>query len=128
VGVNLDWLVFDGGARDSRRRVADAEKRAAQVRLEELGDTVSDEVANAHSQLETKRKGVGAAQRSVELARETLRLIRAQYEAGTAKQLDVLEAQDGLVGAEVTLAQAHFDVSLADLQLKRASGEFPAKH
>lgn len=128
VGLNLDWVVFDGGARDSRRRVADAEKRAAQVRLEELGDSVSDEVANAHSQLETKRKGVGAAQRSVELARETLRLIRAQYEAGTAKQLDVLEAQDGLVGAEVSLAQAHFDVALADLQLKRASGEFPARH
>jgi outer membrane protein TolC len=128
VGVNLDWIVFDGGARDARRRIADAEKRAAEVRLEELGDSVSDEVANAHSTLETKRKGVGAAQRAVELARETLRLIRAQYEAGTAKQLDVLEAQDGLVSAEVSLAQAHFDVALADLQLKRASGAFPAKH
>jgi outer membrane protein TolC len=88
---------------------------------------VSDEVANAHGSLATKRKGVGAAQHAVELARETLRLIRAQYEAGAAKQLDVLQAQDVLVSAEVGLAQAHFDVALADLQLKRAAGEFPGR-
>ncbi|HEX4416460.1 MAG TPA: TolC family protein [Kofleriaceae bacterium] len=125
VGVALDWTVFDGGVRDSQRRIAEAQERAAEVQLEALGDVVSDEVANAHGSLATKRKGVAAAQRAVELARETLRLIRAQYEAGTAKQLDVLQAQDGLVSAEVSLAQAHFDVALADLQLKRAAGSFP---
>jgi outer membrane protein TolC len=127
VGVQLDWLVYDGGVRDAQRHVAEAQRREAEVRLELLGDTVSDEVANAHGSLATKRKGVGAAQRAVELARETLRLIRAQYEAGTAKQLDVLQAQDVLVSAEVGLAQAHFDVALADLQLRRAAGEFPGR-
>lgn len=126
VGLQLDWLVFDGGVRDAQRHVAEAQRRAAEARLELLADTVSDEVANARGSLETKRKGVAAAQRSVELARETLRLVRAQYEAGTARQLDVLQAQDVLVGAEVSLAQAHFDVALADLQLRRAAGAFPA--
>jgi outer membrane protein TolC len=127
VGLQLDWIAFDGGVRDAQRHVAEAQRREAEARLELLGDTVSDEVANAHGSLATKRKGVGAAQRAVELARETLRLIRAQYEAGTAKQLDVLQAQDVLVSAEVGLAQAHFDVALADLQLRRAAGEFPGR-
>lgn len=127
VGVQLDWLVFDGGVRDAQRHIAEAQRREAEARLELLADTVSDEVANARGTLETKRKGVGAAQRAVELARETLRLVRAQYDAGTAKQLDVLQAQDVLVGAEVALAQAHFDVSFADLQLRRAAGEFPGR-
>jgi outer membrane protein TolC len=127
VGLQLDWLMYDGGVRDAQRHIAEAQRREAEARLELLADTVSDEVANAHGSLETKRKAVGAAQRAVELARETLRLIRAQYEAGTAKQLDVLQAQDVLVGAEVALAQAHFDVALADLQLRRAAGEFPGR-
>lgn len=127
VGVQLDWLVFDGGVRDAQRHVAEAQRREAEARLELLTDTVSDEVANARGSVDTKRKGVGAAQRSVQLARETLRLVRAQYDAGTARQLDVLQAQDVLVGAEVALAQAHFDVALADLQLRRASGEFPGR-
>jgi len=125
VGLQLDWVVFDGGVRDAQRHLADAQRREAEARLELIGDSVSDEVANAHGSLETKRKGVGSAQRAVELARETLRLVRAQYEAGAAKQLDVLQAQDVLVAAEVGLAQAHFDVALADLQLRRAAGEFP---
>jgi outer membrane protein TolC len=127
VGLQLDWLVFDGGARDAQRHVADAQRREAEARLELLADTVSDEVANARGSVATKRKGVASAERAVELARETLRLVRAQYEAGTAKQLDVLQAQDVLVGAEVALAQSHFDVSLADLQLRRAAGEFPGR-
>jgi outer membrane protein len=127
VGLELDWVVFDGGVRDAQRHLALAQRREAEARLELLGDSVSDEVANAHGSLETKRKGVGSAQRAVELARETLRLVRAQYEAGTAKQLDVLQAQDVLVAAEVGLAQAHFDVALAELQLRRASGEFPGR-
>lgn len=127
VGLQVDWVMFDGGIRDAQRHVAEAQRRGAEARLELLGDTVSDEVANAHGSLDTKRKGVSAAQRSVELARETLRLVRAQYEAGTAKQLDVLQAQDVLVGSEVALAQAHFDVALADLQLHRATGEFPGR-
>jgi outer membrane protein TolC len=126
VGLSLDWVVFDGGVRDAQRHVADAERRQAEARLELLGDTVRDEVANARGSVETKRKGVAAAQRAVALSQETLRLVRAQYEAGTAKQLDVLQAQDVLVGAEVALAQAHFDVAFADLQLRRASGAFPA--
>jgi OMF family outer membrane factor len=125
VGVALDWAVFDGGVRDAQRHVAEAQRREAQARLELLGDSVSDEVANARGTLDTKRKGVGSAERAVELARETLRLVRAQYEAGAVKQLDVLQAQDVLVSAEVGLAQAHFDVALADLQLRRAAGEFP---
>jgi len=127
VGLQLDWLVFDGGVRDAQRHQAEAQRREAETRLELLGDTLSDEVANAHGTLATKRKGVASAQRAVELARETLRLIRAQYEAGTSKQLDVLQAQDGLVTAEVGLAQAHFDVALADLQLRRAAGQFPGR-
>ena len=127
VGLQLDWLVYDGGVRDAQRHIAEAQAREAEARLELLADTVSDEVANARGSVDTKRKAVGAAQRAVELARETLRLIRAQYEAGTAKQLDVLQAQDVLVGAEVALAQSHFDVALADLQLRRAAGEFPGR-
>ncbi|HEX3480355.1 MAG TPA: TolC family protein [Kofleriaceae bacterium] len=127
VGLQLDWLLYDGGVRDAQRHIAQAQRREAEARLDLLTDTVSDEVADARGTLETSRKAVGAAQRAVELASETLRLIRAQYEAGTARQLDVLQAQDVLVGAEVALAQAHFDVALADLQLRRAAGEFPGR-
>jgi outer membrane protein TolC len=122
VGLQLDWTLYDGGARDAARHVADAQATEAQAHLELLHDTVSDDVANALGTLDTNRKAVDAAQRAVALANESLRLTRAQYEAGTAQQLDVLQAQDSVVTAEVGLAQAHFAVSLADVELRRATG------
>ena len=44
-----------------------------------------------------------------------------------ATQLDLLQAQDTLVLSEVSLAQARFDVALADLELRRAAGTFPGR-
>jgi outer membrane protein TolC len=125
LGLELDWVLYDGGLRDAQRAIADAQADEARAQLDLLHDSISDEVANARGTLDTKHKAVDSATRSRELASETLRLTRAQYEAGTSNQLDVLQAQDSLVAAEVALAQAHFDVSLADLQLRRAAGEFP---
>ncbi|HVW25646.1 MAG TPA: TolC family protein [Polyangiaceae bacterium] len=127
VGAELDWTLYDGGTRDAQRHRAEAEEQENIARLELLRDTVSDEVTNASETLETKRRALDAAVHALELSRETLRLIRAQYEAGTAQQLDVLAAQDSLVSSEVSVARAHFDLALADLELGRAAGTFPPK-
>lgn len=127
VGLQLDWVIYDGGLRDAQRRVAEAQRVEAQARLELETDTISDEVANARGTLETKHAGVTAAERTVALAREALRIVRVQYEAGAATQLDVLQAQDSLVTAQVSLAQAHFDLAMANLQLARATGAFPRR-
>ena len=124
-GLELDWVLYDGGARDAQRATANAQAEEARAQLDLLRDSISDEVANARGTLDTKRKAVEASSRARALASEALRLTRAQYEAGTASQLDLLTAQDSLVAADVTLAQAHFEVSLADLQLRRAAGVFP---
>jgi outer membrane protein TolC len=125
VGGQIDWQLFDGGARDAQRHLANAQQRENEVRLDLLRDTVTDEIVNAHGTRETKRGAVEAAERSRELSREALRLVRAQYDAGTTQQLEVLQAQDSFVASEVAVAQAHFDLALADLQLKRAAGIFP---
>jgi outer membrane protein TolC len=125
VGAELDWTLYDGGTRDAQRRRAEAEAQENVARLELLRDTVSDEVTNAAETLETKRRALDAALHALALSQETLRLIRAQYEAGTAQQLDVLAAQDSMVSSEVSVARAHFDLALADLELGRAAGTFP---
>ena len=122
VGAQLDWLIFDGFARDAARHQAEAQRRDSLLRLEQLRDSISDEVINARRSVLTRKQGLVAAQRSVSMAKETLDLVRVQYEAGTATQLDLLTAQDQLVLAEVGLAQARFDMSLSVINLRRLSG------
>jgi outer membrane protein TolC len=127
LGLQLDWTLYDGGLRDYQRHLAQAQRRENELRLAQLRDTVVDEVVVARRSLETKRLALETARRSVDLSKETLELVRVQHDAGTATQLDLLQAQDALVGAEVAVAQARFDLALSDVALRRAAGLFPGK-
>lgn len=122
VGAALDWQLFDGFARDAGRHQAEAQRKDAELRLAQLRDSIADEVVNARRTVLTKRQGLVTAQRAQQMAQETLNLVRLQYEAGTATQLDLLSAQDQLDMASVGLAQARFDLSLAGIQLRRLIG------
>jgi len=126
-GAQLDWVLFDGGSRDAQRHYASAQAAESRARAEVLRETIRDDLSDGRRQLETKQKGVEAAERSVALARSTLELVRVQYEAGTVTQVDLLQAQDTLVASQEALAQARYDVAAADLLLRRAAGTFPPK-
>ena len=127
LGLQLDWVLFDGGTRDAQRHLARAQAEEAAARAEVLRDSIRDDLADGRRDLETKQQGLQVAERSVELAKETLGLVRVQYEAGTVTQVDLLQAQDALVNAQQQVAQAHYDVAAADLTLRHAAGTFPAK-
>jgi outer membrane protein TolC len=125
VGIQLDWTLYDGGLRDAQRHLAWAQRQENVAKLELLRDQVADDVFNASRTVKTKRSAVRTAERSVQLSKETLDLVTVQHEAGTATQLDLLQAQDALVSAEVALAQARFDLALGALSLDRVAGTFP---
>jgi outer membrane protein TolC len=125
VGLSLDWLIYEGGLRDANVRLARAQADEQRFQLQKLRDTVTDDLYNARRALATKRSALDTAVQSVGLAKETLDLVRVQHDAGTATQLDLLTAQDALVTAEVQVAQARFDLALADLSLRRTAGTFP---
>ncbi len=127
VGLQLDWVVFDGGTRDAQRHQAAAQAAEAAARAQVLSDSIRDDLANGRSFLATKQAALQASMRAVSLAQETLDLVRSQYEAGTVTQVDLLQAQDALVGAQEALAQSRFDVAVADVNLRRTAGTFPGK-
>ncbi|HXU62428.1 MAG TPA: TolC family protein, partial [Polyangia bacterium] len=122
-----DWTVFDGGTRDALRHQAAAQAAEAAARAQVLSDSIRDELENGRLFLETKQAALQASTRAVVLAQETLDLVRSQYEAGTVTQVDLLQAQDFLVGAQEALAQSRFDVAVADVNLRRTAGTFPGK-
>ncbi len=126
-GAQLDWTLFDGGARDAARHQANARAAAAREQAAVFADRVRDDMANSSADLRTKQQGVAAAQTASALSTESLELIRTQYEAGTATQLDLLQAQDALNAANIALVQARFDVASADLTFRYDAGTFPPK-
>jgi outer membrane protein TolC len=126
-GVQADWQLYDGGLRDAARHQAEAQQRQYVLQLQQLHDTINDDIDRAHNELKTKHDALHTAEEAVVLSKETLNLVRAQHDAGTATQLDLLQAQDSLFTAEANVAQARFDLSLGQLQLERNAGTFPPK-
>jgi outer membrane protein TolC len=127
VGLQLDWALFDGGVRDAQRHQAAAQKAQAMAQAQVLSDAIRDDLQNGRELLENKRQARIAATRAVELAQETLDLVRSQYEAGTVTQVALLQAQDNLVLAQEALARARFDVAVADVNLRHTAGTFPGR-
>jgi len=126
-GVQADWVLYDGGIRDAARHLAASQKRQSELQLAQFRDTINTDIAQAADELKTKVNALQTAENSVLLSKETLGLVRAQHDAGTATQLDLLTAQDALTTAETSVAQAHFDLALGELQLQRLAGTFPTK-
>lgn len=123
LGLQLDWLIFDGFGRDAQRHAIESQQRELSIRLAQQRATITDDVIVARRAVHTKKQGMETAARSAQMAQETLELVRTQYQAGTATQLDLLNAQDVLVQAEVGVAQARFDLSLSVLNLRRLTGD-----
>jgi outer membrane protein TolC len=128
LGVQLDWQIFDAGTRDAQRHGLEAQLLDVSLQLDQARRNVADDVRQSRRAIDTRRSALEAAQVAVALSQETLELVQVQYEAGTALQLDLLAAQDNLIGAEVGLAQARFDLALADLTLQRNAGTFLNSH
>ena len=106
-----------------QRQLAQAQRRENEAKLDLLTRPGARRRVNANRALTTKRRALDAATRSVRLSKETLDLVQAQHDAGTATQLDLLQAQDTLVAAEVALAQARFDLALGGLSARAAVGQ-----
>lgn len=124
-GIQLEWSIFDGGARTAERRRATSQRREAEAQLAKTRDVIVDDVADRARAADTRRSAVETATRGVKLAEQTLEVVRTQYAAGAASQIELLQAQDALVSARVGLAQARFDLAVADLALRRSTGDFP---
>lgn len=75
VGAQLDWTIYDAGLRDAQRHQLAAQRSELDLRLAALHDTVSDDIANAAGAVETPRRALETAKRSVELSTETLALV-----------------------------------------------------
>jgi outer membrane protein TolC len=122
IGLQLDWILYDGGAREAAAHLATARRRQSEARLELTRDQIADEVMNATRALSTRRRALETAIQAVALSTKTLAVIRVRHDEGDATQLDLLQAQDGLVNAEVARAQARFDLALAEITVARAEG------
>ena len=121
-GVGLTWELLDFGDRTGAGRAARAELSAAEARLALAKQAVRDEVHGAVLALEATRAAVAAARRGAAVAAATSTEVRARFQAGTATQLEVVQADRDALQAEVERIRAEGELAVAGEALRRAVG------
>src|SRR6185369_10610797 len=109
----------------ARGKVDQARALAQKARydVEDTTRRIELEVRTAYSNFIEAREVLESQKKVQEQAEEALRLANARAAAGTATQLDVLNAQTALTEARSTQAQAAHDFAVARTRLERAMGQ-----
>lgn len=122
VGVNLSWLLFDGGRTAADVRIARANRESALAQRDALLLDLTSQLDASRAQIEANRAGVVSSTEAVDAARAQLKLAEARYAQGLGSQIELTDAQTAVTTAEGNLIQAEWQLAAAWAGLRRALG------
>lgn len=123
--LGLEWSFFDGGRRKGQIAQFEAQRQQLALRRRELESRVRLEVEQAWTAYGAAVARAEAAARSEQAAVEAERVARASFEAGVARQSDLLDAQSRATAARMLAITARFDALIEQARLLRAMGLLP---
>ena len=124
VGVaQLSLPIYDGGKNKKQRVEAAATYRATQARTQDTQEQIRADVRQAANNIEFSQARYENAVQQVAQATDALNRARGRYQYGVGQNLDVLDAETQLAQARLARAQAMYNYTLGQYQLRRATGE-----
>ncbi|MBD2766917.1 TolC family protein [Hymenobacter sp. BT664] len=124
VGVlQLSVPIYDGNKNKNQRVEALANARSANARTQDTQEQVRADVRQAANNLEASQARYANAEQQIAQATDALTRAQGRYRYGVGQNLDVLDAETQLAQARLARAQAMYNYTLGQYQLKRATGE-----
>jgi outer membrane protein TolC len=120
--LNLDWPLFDGGAREARLATAQSELSAARAGLDGARDRAVEEVTSAYDQLQTSAAEYQAALVVAQTAATALDAATDAYRSGVGPLTDVISAENGASQAQMERETSHASVFSSAAALAFAVG------
>ena len=121
--LNLNWSIFDGGARKNRLAQADAESRKEEAQVSAARNQITDEIWTAYSNLRTALRQRQSATALLEAATQSYAAALESYKYGVRSFLDVTAAQRTLAQARSTDVAARTQVLSAVATLAYQTGD-----
>jgi outer membrane protein TolC len=118
----LSVPIWQGGRAKGDIEQADAVLMQRKAEAEDAVSRIESEVRNAWLDLQAATTQVEVAKKNSDVTRDNLRLTRQRYEAGVTDNVEVVQAQDAVAGAELDYINSVFAHNVAKLSLARALG------
>jgi outer membrane protein TolC len=116
--------LYDAGVRYAELRESQSKILEALEQRRALGQQIESDIVRLRTDVESANSGVISARKAVTLARTTEEDMQASYTVGAVTQLDVLDASQRLLDAELQLTGSFYTRDLARLALSHAVGQF----
>ncbi|MGI4885914.1 MAG: TolC family protein [Janthinobacterium lividum] len=124
VGVaQLSVPIYDGGKNRKQRVEALANYRGAVARTADTQEQIRSDVRQAANNMEFSQARYDNAVQQVAQATDALTRAKGRYRYGVGQNLDVLDAETQLAQSRLARAQAMYNYTLGQYQLRRATGE-----
>jgi outer membrane protein len=127
VALNLSVPIYQGGAEYSAIRLNKEAEGERRLNVNQVRDQIQANVVQSWGQLVAARAQVEAAIRQNDAAERALEGVRNEAQAGQRTTLDVLNAEQALVNARVSLIVAQHDRVVASYSLVSAVGRLSAQ-
>ncbi len=122
VAAMVTQPIFSGGRTEARTAAAQARERAALAQYQQAVRVAFGEVRSALVTQSRARESYAAESERAAALEETLRLARLRYDSGIASQLEVIDAERGLLAARIARIEALRAHRAAVADLFRALG------
>ena len=124
VVATLNLPIFDWGATQSKVKQARLQRDVARVQLSSAQRTALANLRLFYNEAQTARMQIDLLKQSADLAVESLRLTALRYQAGEATALEVVDAQNALLLAQNSYADAAVRYRVAIANLQSLTGNF----
>ncbi len=118
----LNVPIFQGGRVHGDVLQAEATLRQSEETLGNLRVQIDQDVRNALLDLQSAADQVEVARSSVDLADQTLQQARDRFAAGVADNIEVVQAQQSVAGANESLISSLYTYNVSKVGLARATG------
>ncbi|TAH33056.1 MAG: type I secretion protein TolC [Alphaproteobacteria bacterium] len=125
--VQLSFPFYQGGAVMARTRAAGEVANQRRLQLTEANRAVAELAGSAWDDLATARANIEAYQASIKAAEIALEGVKQEQEVGSRTVLDVLDAEQELLDARVSLVLAQRNEVIASYALLAAVGRLTAQ-
>ena len=126
VTAQLRIPIYSGGLNQSRVRAAKLAKARSKFETRETEQAVDQTVANLWAQVVASERSLAASKKQVAAAEIAFEGVELEQQVGTRNTLDVLDAEQELLNAKLSVIQAARNLNVATYQLLVTIGGFDA--
>ncbi len=119
VGLNLSWLLFDGGTTAAQARSLERQAAAVQQQLTARRDAIQLRLETAFVNHTASLARLDAAQQEVTAGLEAFRDVRLRYQSGLSSETDLSITQERLISSLLRRLKATVGVNLTYARLLR---------